>query len=303
MAFFNKKTEVLSVELTQYGKHLLSIGKFKPVYYNFFDNDVLYDSEYGGITETRNNIQERIMNETPYLKTQYLFYGVETKLREQIKLKRQLESLARTEGKKLNEAISVQQPEDKFYFTSSPLGTSNLTSELPTFNIFSYGTQIQSSSLNKVLNYSLLKIPQISMNNSVYEIMVDTAPPDYILPETYEIGPNFAINSEIVYNDGHVLKVNKQNILLEIEETNINQTEDNFDIELYEITSSVAGLETYKQLYFLSEDSISDENAIEDPTLVDHYFSIKIDEQLDMESLKKMRISQLSPKIYQPIKK
>jgi hypothetical protein len=64
MSFFDKKTEVISIELTQYGKHLLSKGKFKPFYYEFYDNDVVYDSEYSGITEERNNAQERIKNET-----------------------------------------------------------------------------------------------------------------------------------------------------------------------------------------------------------------------------------------------
>ena len=37
MAFFNKKEEVMDIELTQYGKYLLSQGKFKPVFYAFFD--------------------------------------------------------------------------------------------------------------------------------------------------------------------------------------------------------------------------------------------------------------------------
>ena len=32
MSFFNKKEEVLEIELTQYGKHLLSKGEFVPVY-------------------------------------------------------------------------------------------------------------------------------------------------------------------------------------------------------------------------------------------------------------------------------
>ena len=30
MGFFDRKEEVIDIELTQYGKHLLSLGKFKP---------------------------------------------------------------------------------------------------------------------------------------------------------------------------------------------------------------------------------------------------------------------------------
>ena len=43
MTFFNQKEEVLQIELTQYGKYLLSRGKWKPAYYAFFDDDVIYD--------------------------------------------------------------------------------------------------------------------------------------------------------------------------------------------------------------------------------------------------------------------
>ena len=37
MEFFNKKEEVIDIKLTQYGKYLLSQGKFKPVFYSFSD--------------------------------------------------------------------------------------------------------------------------------------------------------------------------------------------------------------------------------------------------------------------------
>ena len=39
MAFFNKKEDVLHIELTSLGKHLLSLGKLKPHSYKFFDDD------------------------------------------------------------------------------------------------------------------------------------------------------------------------------------------------------------------------------------------------------------------------
>ena len=35
MEFFNKKEDVLDVELTEYGKYLLSLGQLDPVYYAF----------------------------------------------------------------------------------------------------------------------------------------------------------------------------------------------------------------------------------------------------------------------------
>ncbi len=60
--FINQKEEVLQLELTAYGKHLFSRGEFSPVYYAFYDSDILYDGEYGGITETQNDVSSRIKN-------------------------------------------------------------------------------------------------------------------------------------------------------------------------------------------------------------------------------------------------
>ena len=66
--FFNKKEEVIDIELTPYGKHLFSAGQFRPSFYSFYDNDILYDGAYGGIIEPQNNIVTRIKDGTPYLK-------------------------------------------------------------------------------------------------------------------------------------------------------------------------------------------------------------------------------------------
>ena len=58
MLFMDKKEEVIDIELTPYGKQLLSMGKMKPVYYAFFDDNIMYDAEYAGVTEQQNAIQQ-----------------------------------------------------------------------------------------------------------------------------------------------------------------------------------------------------------------------------------------------------
>ena len=70
MTFFNRKEEVIDIELTQYGKLLLSKGKFKPKKYAFFDDDIVYDTQYstptdptsvaGATAERQNGISTRI---------------------------------------------------------------------------------------------------------------------------------------------------------------------------------------------------------------------------------------------------
>jgi hypothetical protein len=61
----NKKEDVVKIELTSYGRRVLGLGLFKPEYFSFFDDTVLYDQKYGGIsTENQNEIKDRILNES-----------------------------------------------------------------------------------------------------------------------------------------------------------------------------------------------------------------------------------------------
>ena len=77
MAFFNKKEEVIDIKITQFGKDLLSRGAFKPVFYQFFDDDIIYNSAFAGFTEHQNDTESRILENTPKLKTQALTTSVE----------------------------------------------------------------------------------------------------------------------------------------------------------------------------------------------------------------------------------
>ena len=81
MEFFNRKEEVLDIQLTQYGKYLLSRGKFKPDSYAFFDDDVVYDNDYAGGKEIQNMAEKRLLEETPRLQPQYMYTGAETTIK------------------------------------------------------------------------------------------------------------------------------------------------------------------------------------------------------------------------------
>ena len=73
--FFDKKQDVIDVELTKYGEYLLSVGKFNPVYYSFFDNGVMYDTRYAQYSSSQNDNESRIQVDTPSLRTQHSFEG------------------------------------------------------------------------------------------------------------------------------------------------------------------------------------------------------------------------------------
>ena len=75
MKFLNGKEEVIDIQITSYGRHLISKGKFKPQYYSFFDDGIIYDNQYGGITEPQNDAQNRIKNDTPRLQAQANYAG------------------------------------------------------------------------------------------------------------------------------------------------------------------------------------------------------------------------------------
>ena len=51
--------------------YLLSIGKLKPAFYEFSDENVLYDGTAGGVEEVQTESHNRITKDTPSLKTLY----------------------------------------------------------------------------------------------------------------------------------------------------------------------------------------------------------------------------------------
>jgi len=54
---FDKKEEVLDVVLTKKGRELMSINKFKPAFYEFYDSEIIYDASNN---ENQNSSSERI---------------------------------------------------------------------------------------------------------------------------------------------------------------------------------------------------------------------------------------------------
>ncbi len=53
--FINKKEQVFDLQLTTYGRKMLSVSSFKPTYYAFFDDNVVYDGDYIGLNDEKQN--------------------------------------------------------------------------------------------------------------------------------------------------------------------------------------------------------------------------------------------------------
>lgn len=294
MTFFDKKTEVINIELTQYGKQQLSMGKLKPFYYEFFDNDIIYDSKYCGINETRNNIQERIKNETPYMRTQYVFSGIETNFQKLLKERENLRQEMMDRGISLSESqilktiFSSQQTKEKIYFNSSPLGTSNIDEKIPSYKILTHKSSISSSQQVKNLETQYIRIPEITLNNIIYETSVLFSEQENEQQQDVEISEP--------YQDGTRIILKKNSIILEIDELNTKELGDNFDIELYEISSNATSRgteEVYNKLYF-SENS-------QDFKTVEYYFEINVDDEIQQDILNSIKSSPLNARIIQEI--
>lgn len=235
MSFLNKKEEVMDIELTQYGKYLLSQGRFKPVFYAFFDDDILYDQRYvsGSALEAQNDIQGRILEDTPSMKAQYLFHSVDN-----IGIQNQLRSLLYS-----GETDKIQQMPERHYVLSDPLGDSELrTNYAPSFNIrvdngfISSSARAISGSTNKTL--STVNIPQINLQDVVYHTFIGDLETDSI-----ESRPEIFFQ----FDDGTYVNVKEDHIMMTIEEENTSLSKHNFDIEVYQMNENE---DTWEPLYF-----------------------------------------------------
>ena len=232
MAFLNKKEDVLDIELTQYGKYLLSQGRFKPSLYAFFDDDILYDGAYGGLTEAQSNIEYRIKNQTPSQNIQYVYKGVETAVKEVNKIIRNKKKKQGGEPAYLykyeqeaedGEEKILPLPEDS-YATFSPIGTSDVaSSKSPAWLIRTLDGDLTGSVEFVSGAHSSEVIPQLSASIE-YEII-----------HKHKMTPNdqFLREQRVVLEDGSVVIVNKKPFLLQIEEINTTCTNENFDIEVF----------------------------------------------------------------------
>jgi len=131
MEFFNKKEEVLDVELTEYGKYLLAIGQLNPTYYAFFDDDIQYDVSGSGYTEDQNGIANRIQYNTPKLKILANRTGAETRVEQFLsQASGSIATLSSNSDASALATIRSQQPfENKGKLAANPLGNSSIKFE------------------------------------------------------------------------------------------------------------------------------------------------------------------------------
>tara|TARA_R100000008_G_C3573349_1_gene163648 strand:- start:357 stop:1544 length:1188 start_codon:yes stop_codon:yes gene_type:complete len=337
MTFFNKKEEVLDIELTQFGKYLVSQGEFDPTYYAFFDDDIVYDGRYGGlIAETGSNqssIEVRI-KDVPRNHAQYVYTGIESQVRRNNRLIRTGELLH--DGKTLflgkkDPNLKIFEPVgDKNFSSYAPLGSSDLVNDKsPAWNIKLYHGEIDTSSIQLTSSATAvgMKIPQL--NATIEYITSVTGPNDKSLSSGQSCANPFqaqqpsdvteadvqdelygsdektsGLTSEVYdeFEDDSRIRVKRGQIILKAEEFNTAYVNENFDVEVFEMTSSVniAGEteDVWVPLYFQrkvdengnymrvkSEDDLYDELDDTDSSFVNYFLDLNADRDILEEFL------------------
>ena len=327
MEFFDKKQDVIDLVVTTYGKFLLSEGRFDPQYYSFFDDDILYDSTFAGTeNEIQNNIEGRIQDLTARTKQPTVYTGVESTVSSNVATIRAAISAAYgtydppfavqdTLFTTIYNQEILQPTGDRFEFLSTPIGTSELSSDkYPAWNL-SMTTGLMSSSADYLvtpkrgltgsggeLAERYEQIPQInvtlpynlyvgninhSANGSLLTDNQDSiayASDTFPLPENI---PTLEVNGEIipsqfteisspVFPNGVFLALKDGRIVISLLEANSPFKKENFEIQVFMSSSQVSSPDGSPKLLYYANGELDIFKVDE----VEKYLSLRTDREI-----------------------
>ena len=318
MEFFNKKEEVIDLQLTQYGKHLLSLGKLNPVYYAFYDDGIIYDSNYLSFAEPQYEAEPRIQENTPNLKPFHNFHSIEDEMQKAIE--------AKNSGDPDLAQKLIEATPEKSQILTAPLAKSDLGSDkIPAWNITLLDGTMLPGSTTSVLTLdssgAILDIPQVEVQIK-YNVLVSEGEtsatqavvsavmtgeidgvPQSLLEQQLSVSAGFDdINYDVkTFEDGTSFNIIKNDLIVQIIEDNVPYTNDNFDIEVYGIrdnevpqNGTTITVKEVLPLRFLTEpdliidDILYDEDELKrspipdiDSSFVDYYFDFEADDEIE----------------------
>ena len=276
MTFFNRKEDVIKIELTPYGRSLLSNGKLEAAYYAFFDNDILYDTEAAGFTEEQNEIQARILTETPYLTPQ----------RDLLSPSQLISAFERTQPN------TRPHTKLKLNYMTERMGTSDQTSNYgPAWK----STFIQgaiSGSVQTVLSGSSVYLRQIPQVESTIEYTMQIKNTANNPPvRGQRISPKAPVSK--VFPDGTYVDIIEKQIICQLIEKEGFLFKDGLEVEvfLYEDTEE----ESLLPLKFLPRNTQIKDGILMDPearaninlnpSYVEYYINFKTDSHISQEDI------------------
>jgi len=203
MTFFNKKEDVIKIELTPHGRSLLSKGKLKPAYYAFYDDDILYDSKKGGFSEESSETKGRILSGTISLRPVVTDKGVESSFKNRL----------------------VFESEN---YLPYPIGTnSHIEEKTSAWDITLLHNEISSS--NIVLSSSTtptLNVPQVECELE-YTMSIGDLNDENVTMNKISSMP-FSLTQGNKY-----IRIDEEQILLHLSEKNGFSHKDSFEVEVY----------------------------------------------------------------------
>ena len=236
--FINKKEQVYDLKLTSYGHYLLSNGTFKPAYYGFYDDNVIYDGSYVNRIEHQNDIHKRIKEETQYLEGLVLFEEVEKSPNTLVNVKDPVPPTTTTEGTIGERYFMVDvvpinlEPRNDIFRFESMIGDAYLegnTNNIPAWKLVTLHGQISGSSQKDLKND--IEIPQIDIDANYYLKVENSGLEQTIKDTSYD-----DINTRTsVFADNRIIKLQQENIMVYLEELNTILLNDNFDVEVFEV--------------------------------------------------------------------
>ena len=290
--FFDKKQDVMDIELTKYGEYLLSLGKFNPAYYSFFDDNVLYDTRYAAFSASQNSFEPRIQENTPSLRAISSFDGRETQVLEYNQV------VADNPRLREDQQIRFQSTPDRHFGSLTyPLGHSDLSSvKAPAWSMRFYNNEIKNAETNLTGSRASQKIPQVTATIK-YETQIKSK---NIVPEGEDEAFYQPTNSDPVlqteiYEDGSFVAITPDYILIDLQEMNSPYERENFDIEVYELKDETLKngdtVEQWTPLKFkkkkqeiinnLLVDNPEKTDIALDSSFVNYFFDVFVDDEID----------------------
>jgi hypothetical protein len=283
MTFFNKKTEVMQIEMTPYGRYLYSIGKFMPHSYEFVDDDVLYKT--ANSTESQEAAHSRILNETPKSKINRAFQDEAPEVQSPPVM-----SEMRVMTKKMN-----QRQSGLYSLGRSAYSGSNI----PLMQMTMLQGEISGSEMNYVVSTTShgqggeVLIPQIEVDLNFKATLRNTLDPS----DDYD---GESVQST-TFDDGTFVDIRYIEPIIHLKEFNSFYEKENFEIEVFKVTGvsgdqTLAPLKMNKKISAIINDLLSISDADEDifdlghqhvsgPEFVDYFFEIQVDNEIPPEEL------------------
>jgi hypothetical protein len=247
MSFFNKKEEVMEIQLTQYGRYLLSKGKFKPVFYAFSDDEILYDNTYGeNKVEIKKESFERIQEDTIRVRPLYDNESSEIRIG---RLNRQIaeassdeEANARLNMMPPDDLYGKNQVDDALMVPDDRKLVRNLIGSSEPGN--KYAASWSVSSLNdqsfELPIFLSASGPNIGMRRPQINMILDydLKASSFSQDETFsmqEFSRQDGTEGSIKFIDGVTLNIDRNQIVLEIGEDNVSYGDENFEVEFFTV--------------------------------------------------------------------